>query len=260
MMHDTNYLLAAHALDAVDRGEKEGVERHLAECPRCQSELDAYRDVAAAMGNSVAKVPDDLWRSISSRLQRHPAKDSPSMPVLMHRAFGRRSDDGAPEPLGVPSARWRRPALGAIAIAAASIVAVLGLSLSRADRQDAQLRAPIGETTHPAVVAALGTPGHRLVNLTGENRRESARFVLLPDGRGYLVRSDLPSLPPLMTYQLWGVIDGQPISLGLLGRSPNQVTFTLAGAPPRASVIGINVEPAGGAEAPSAPMVVKGIA
>ena len=42
-----------------------------------------------------------------------------------------------------------------------------------------------------------------------------------PDGQGYLVKSDLPTLSSAKTYQLWGVINGQPISLGLLGQAPH---------------------------------------
>ena len=41
--------------------------------------------------------------------------------------------------------------------------------------------------------------------------------MVLPDGRGYLVQSDLPSLSAKETYQLWGVVGGQPISIGILG-------------------------------------------
>src|SRR6202035_4691310 len=76
----------------------------------------------------------------------------------------------------------------------------------------------------------------------------------LPDGRGYLVKSDLPSLSAKETYQLWGVVGGQPISIGILGRNPGQVTFTFAGSP-SPSQLGINVEPAGGSVGPSSPML-----
>jgi len=54
---------ALHAVDAEpcrDRGA-----RHT--CPRCQSELDSYRAVAAAIGNSVENCRG-LWTNISSQL------------------------------------------------------------------------------------------------------------------------------------------------------------------------------------------------
>ncbi len=259
MAHDTNDLLATYALDAVDREDQERIERHVVECPRCQSELDAYREVAASIGNSVAQVPTDLWNAISSQLQDRRGGAIPPTPTLLRQGFEHGQTSGAAlAPTRVPSSRWRKSAYSALAIAAASIIAVLGLSLSNANTQNAQLRGAAGESAHTDVVTALETPGHKLVNLTSKSSEGSAQFVLLPDGRGYLVKSTLPSLSANMTYQLWGVVDGQPISLGLLGQSPHQVTFTLAGAP-GPSELGINVEPAGGAVVPSAPMRVEGV-
>ena len=57
MIHDPHDLLAAYALDAVENDDRLRVEQHVAHCPRCQAELDGYRDVAAAIGNSVEKYP-----------------------------------------------------------------------------------------------------------------------------------------------------------------------------------------------------------
>jgi hypothetical protein len=39
----------------------------------------------------------------------------------------------------------------------------------------------------------------------------------------------LAALPADRTYQLWGVIGGKTISLGLLGRNPSVVPFSVAG-------------------------------
>ncbi len=63
-------LLAAYALDAVVGDEYRVVEGHLEQCPRCWSELDAFRDVAAGLGNSVVPLPDGVWLSIERRLSR----------------------------------------------------------------------------------------------------------------------------------------------------------------------------------------------
>ena len=84
-----------------------------------------------------------------------------------------------------------------------------------------------------------------------------ADFVVLPDGRGYLVTSTLPSLGAGRTYQLWGTVGAKPISLGLLGRVPRQATFTMAGSvqPTRLS---ITAEPAGGTVAPTGAIVATG--
>jgi anti-sigma-K factor RskA len=134
----------------------------------------------------------------------------------------------------------------------------MGINLVRADNQVSNLQQAVGRSERTAVVAALETPGHKVVNLESPGHRKVAQFVLLSDGRGYLVSSTLPGLSSDHTYQLWGVIGGQPISLGLLGTSPDQVTFTMAGKP-APSRLSITVEPAGGSVVPSSPMVASGV-
>jgi anti-sigma-K factor RskA len=133
------------------------------------------------------------------------------------------------------------------------------VSLVRADNQVSQFEH--GDTGAPpsAVVSALETPGHQVVNMKGPQHGRTgqvAQFVLA-SGRGYLVSSSLPALSADQTYQLWGIVDGQPISLGLLGQRPDHATFTLAGSP-SASKLGITIEPAGGSVVPSRPMVAQG--
>ena len=69
MSHDeASELLAVAALHAVDAETLAAIEEHAATCPRCQSELDSYRAVAAAIGNSVEELPEGLWTNISSQL------------------------------------------------------------------------------------------------------------------------------------------------------------------------------------------------
>ena len=82
------------ALDALDDDEHEMIEAHLAECPRCRAELDAHREVAAALGNSVEPLPEGLWSSIASALRSHRDEEPPPMPTLV-----RRPPDAPPLPL-----------------------------------------------------------------------------------------------------------------------------------------------------------------
>src|SRR5271156_7111790 len=90
MTHDeASELLAAFALDAIDGDEHRQIEEHLAGCPRCRAEVDAHREVAAALGNSVEPLPEGLWESIAGRLPARPDDAAaPPMPVLVR--------DGAP--------------------------------------------------------------------------------------------------------------------------------------------------------------------
>ena len=79
----------------------------------------------------------------------------------------------------------------------------------------------------------------------------------MPDGRGFLVSSHLPKLTSGHTYQLWGIVGTQPISLGLLGASPQQATFTMAGSV-QPIQLRITAEPAGGSVTPTGSTVATG--
>jgi anti-sigma-K factor RskA len=246
-------LLGAYALDAVDGEEHTELEAHLATCPRCRAELDGLREVAAALGNTVETPPEGLWSGIASRLpEREEQTEAPPMPAL--------------DPEGRSPFRTAAPASGrrrrnitvttvvGIAVAAAAVAAVLGIGLVRADNRVSNLQSA---AVASGVTAALRAPGHQLVDLTGANHAQLAQFVVVPDGRGYLVSSQLPTLHSGDTYQLWGIVGSQPISLGLLGGSPNQAAFTMAGSV-RPSRLSITSEPAGGTIMPTGAVVASG--
>ncbi len=143
--------------------------------------------------------------------------------------------------------------IGTIAVAAASVAVVLGIGLVRADNKVSNLQA-----ASPAVTAALRAPGHQLVVLdSSTSKTQQAKVVVLPSGQGYLVSSALPSLDKGRTYQLWAIEGNQPVSLGLLGGSPGQAAFTMAGAT-RPTHLSITAEPAGGSVFPTGPIIASG--
>ena len=254
---EADELLGAYALDAVDGVERAELEAHLASCPRCRAELDELRQVAAAVGTTVVRPPEGLWSQIAGALD--PGRDRaapPTMPRLgpVGAVPGPAAD--APAPRAAPRrGRHTHAVLGALAAAAAVAALVLGLSWahaqSRIDHRQSAAGAP------GSVGAALATPGHRVIELRTTGSTAVARVVLLPDGRGYLDASGLPSLDAGRTYQLWGIVGKTPISLGLLGAAPRQAAFTMAGSR-TASTFGITVEPAGGSVAPTLPIVASG--
>jgi len=67
----------------------------------------------------------------------------------------------------------------------------------------------------------------------------------------------MPALPPDETYQLWAIISGRPISMGLLGSRPEQAAFTMASAH-TATELAVTVEPSGGVATPTRPPVATG--
>ncbi len=250
--YEANELLAAMALDAVDSNERIAVEEHLAQCPRCQSEFDALREVAGALGNSVEPVPEGLWSGIAIRMYEVNGEAPPSLaPVI-----GIDSHSSSARTGGFLSARSQRTLLSLASVAAA-VVAVLAFALAGADRQVSRLQSALGNASSGGVESALKTPGHRLVNLSGSTHQTLAQFVLVPSGQGYMVNSSLSKLPANETYQLWGIIGGRAISMGLMGRSPQHVTFTASGTA-QFSKLAVTVEPSGGTSVPTSPIVASG--
>jgi anti-sigma-K factor RskA len=253
MSHDeASELLSAYALDAVEPDEHAQLEEHLATCPRCRAELDGLREVAGFLGNSVEPLPEGLWSSISSRLPPRQDEEPPPMPRLVLEPRQPAEQPGRPRPTRVALAT-----LGAIAVAAAAVAIVLGVDLVRSDNQVSNLQRAMA--THPpqSIAQALKTPGHRVVNLETDFHVQVAQFVLVPDGRGFLVSSRLPTLPGSHTYQLWAIVGARPISLGLLGQAPGPATFTMSGAN-SASQLAITEEPIGGSVIPTMPILATG--
>jgi anti-sigma-K factor RskA len=256
MTHDdASDLLGAYALDAVDGDEFTDLELHLETCPRCRAELDSLREVAAAMGNSVEPLPEQLWSQIAIRLpERHEDEEPPPMPLLTPEE---RSPFRAPADARRRRQRTTVSTVAALAVAAAAVAVVLGIGLVHADSKVSNLQSAQAGASAAAVAAALHAPGHRLVTLDTSAHTELAHVVVLPSGQGYLVSSKLPPLGGGRTYQLWAVGGKQAISLGLLGSSPHQAAFTMAGSA-HGSQLAITAEPAGGSVVPTSPIIATG--
>jgi anti-sigma-K factor RskA len=82
-----------------------------------------------------------------------------------------------------------------------------------------------------------------LASLTNPDSAVAVEALIDIKGHGYLLAGDLPRLSLDQTYQLWGVIGDQVISLGVLGPSPSVETFT---ARADLKALAITIEPAGG--------------
>jgi Anti-sigma-K factor rskA/Putative zinc-finger len=251
MDHDeANELLAALALNAVDSDVALEIEAHVATCPRCQSELDGYRAVAASLGNSVEPLPEGLWSNISSQLWERKGEEVPLPELVLPSAEVVAITSGRP---GI--SRRTKTAFGALSFAAAASIIALAIGLTGANTHVANLQTALAKRS--AVQSALVTPGHQLVNMSNSAQQPIAQFVMLPDGTGYLVKSHMPVLGAGQTYQLWGIVKGSPVSIGVMGNSPGRVTFTMAGSP-APTELAITVQQAGGSLTPSKNFVATG--
>ena len=254
MTHDdAQELLAVLALNAIDGLERIELEDHVAQCVRCERELDGLRGVSSTLGNVSEPASAELWQRISEHL--YDDFDQGNLPPIRVLDFPRASVTPL-ESRRAPSTKNTKITAGVFAVAAAALVGVLSFNLVQANDHVAQLTNALGVADRGAVVAALVTPGHVNVTLDSAQHTRVASIVLL-NGHGYVVSSKMAQLPSAQTYQLWGIIAGKPISIGLMGSKPTNVEFSVASAL-QPSELAVTVEPAGGSQTPSTPIIASG--
>jgi hypothetical protein len=229
-------LLGAYALDAVDPDEADAVELHLRECPRCRDEVAAHRQTAALLAHSGTDAPAGVWDRIAGSLTETPPAAARTLPFA------------------APARRRRRlpvvPLMAAGMAAAAIIVVVLGVTIAHQNTRLNRL------SLTQAATAALVNPAAHKAHLVSADGAVSVDAVVLPGGRGYVVRDSLPNLSGDRTYQLWSLERDGPVSLGVLGSSPDVVSFR-AGRLPTEMAITAERGPRG-ARTPHLPAVVSG--
>lgn len=245
MIHDElQSLLGAYALDALDTEEAAAVKVHLAECPRCRSEVASHRDTVSLLATAGGEAPARVWDRIAAEL------------ALDESAPGELSLE---PPKVVPLPVRRRvalPVVAGLATAAAAAAAVLGVSASRLEHRVNNLSSAVSAGgLQQAAAAAVLNPQHRAVQLVSTSHQPTAQIVTLPDGSAYLVSSDLPPLDSFQTYQLWGLAGGKVVSLGLLGSHPQVAAFRVD---PGVTRLMVTAEPRGGVPQPTTPVLIQG--
>ena len=236
-------LLGVYALDAVDPETAAMVERHLSECVKCSVEVAQHHEVAGLLANSGGESPARLWDGIAAHLDGSVPPSWESLASRLEPGDGRADRvvmPGVPEPVDtgptgatvVPitaarRSRWVMRGASLVAAAAVIVALVLGAQVDHLHHQVSALQ------THPLLSAAqqseLTQPSTKHVELTSSTQGGKVTVVLTAAGTGFVEADSLPSLPSGRTYQLWGEIGGQTISLGLLGRDPVVVPFSVAG-------------------------------
>lgn len=224
-------LLGAYALDAVEGDEADAVEAHLEGCERCTAELADFREAAGLIANSGGDAPEHLWRSIAAEIGTPPrgagvlGEEPPSITRVLGAA---RSTNAGSDP--APSRpKWSSKPWAVVAVAAGLLVIVaLGVQVARLGNRVNQLQtATAAQSISQAATSALGDPRAEHVELTAAHPPASsvAEIVVLPSGSAFLVNHSLPDLDADQTYQLWGKVGDQLVSLGVLGSAPHDVAF-----------------------------------
>ena len=250
-------LLGAFALDAVDGDEADAIRRHLDECPRCASEVAEHWEVTGLIANAGVDAPAELWDRIAARIEAAPVGARRPAPLQLTSP-----STAPPGPTRRARERVALSVVGTIAAAAAVVAVVLAVQVGRLDQRVGQLASASRQTgLGQSVQAALLDPKAQRVTLavTGtiptatvapDNGARAAVVVIDPDGSAFVLNTGLPRLAADRTYQLWGVVRGQTVSLGLLGSYPHDVAFTVNPSAP-VKVFAVTAEVAGGVVRPT---------
>ena len=220
MADDVHALVGPYALDALDEGEEQGFEQHLALCERCREELAGLREAAAALayGAPRAVPPPELKERILAQAR-------------------------AERPNVVPLRRprnWTAPLAAAAAVAACAAI-VLGIwAASLSDSQD-------------PLTQVLSKPGARLVSMG-----PAGGVAVAPDGTAVLAVA-VPRAPSDKTYEAWVIRSGEVKPAGLFhGRAGTSVVEIAEPVKPGA-VVAVTLERAGGVAQPtSKPLAQSG--
>jgi hypothetical protein len=224
-------LLAPYALDAVDADERAQVEEWLVRSPDARAEVAELRETAAYLAHGGADAPPGLWQRISGALVEEP----PGLVLPMEPARGRTFERGTIQRREGAAKRTLALRVGAGIAAASAIAASITFVVldDQMSEQEQRLEA-LAETvkrrgTDGAAAAAAVDPASSTLELASADGHWHATVVSMPDGTGYLVRSNLPELPEGRVYQLWAMTgshdDPKPVSAGVLGRTFDVAAF-----------------------------------
>jgi len=243
-------LLGVYALDAIEPAERLEIEAHLSGCPRCRAEVAAHQEMAALLGSAGTEAPAGLWEKIATVIaeaDQGPANEPPTLLVPLR---------GGPERRRAADKRQKGLVWGAIAAAAAAVVAVLGVEV-------AQLHGQV-ETLHKEMLAAglknaaleVDAGPHQTISLALADHKAAATVIVASSGQAYWLGSSLNNLPTSQTYQLWGLSRGKPVSLALVGAHPDTTDFfTLQ---PGITELMVTAEPEGGTPGPTTAVLAQG--
>jgi len=162
-------------------------------------------------------APSTVWDRIVSSLEEPP----PALRLKLDSPTDASRSDVVS--IDERRARNQRRAYAALAGVAAALALVVGIVVVRDDGQPAGVERDLAAVAGEALVDP--TSSRTTLRPPGAAAGPEATAVVTADGTGFILADDLPALADDRTYQLWGIANGQAISLGVLGADFDVAAF-----------------------------------
>jgi len=281
---DLRDALTGYATGALDHTSALEVKAHLETCADCRAELAEIQRVVAGVDLSLDPMspPADLKARVLAAAVSHPRASEASRGPSTDRAVRSFRPPAGAGSAGLPD-RSRDWTLSGLALAASLTLAVaagiyawslrtqvtaLRQMAAESSQQAAALRDELASVRRDWVrlsrtMDVLKAPDMLRVDLKGQPGAAGATGrAYWSRGRGIVFTADrLPAIDPTRVFQLWTIKGTTATSAGLLTREPNgTAAFTAPvrddAEPPDA--FGVTIEPAGGSQTPTLPIVLMG--
>jgi len=210
--------------------------------------------------NLLAELPEALHApapspKLKEKILAAAFVETPADPDLIPYEKNRNSKFEIRNSVGLPALAW-----AAILLLTLTNIGMY-LQTTRVRSELAGLKLDLAHQT--AMNTMLTNPTVQISNMKGTKTDCRARVYFDPDARLVLVcSSSLPDLEPGQDYQLWAMVDGKPVSVGMLTTRKGD-TFQLRApeAVPldKAATFAISKEPAGGMPQPTGEIVFAGL-
>ena len=194
-----------------------------------------------------APTAERSWRTCRRPRPPSPTSSAEPPPALRERILeAARSDNG--KVVQFPRRRWLFPATAAAAAAAAVVAIGVGLWASSLSRDLDRERSANAGYARALQLLGGGAEVTQLADAEGG-------LLVAPDGEAALVVCGLQPAPEDKTYEAW-VIEGEtPRPAGLFRGGGGCPPVLLERAVPKGSQVAVTLEPRGGVDQPTGPLV-----
>jgi hypothetical protein len=256
-------LAVGWALHALEPEDEALFAVHLSGCARCAATVAETTEVMGALAQDLpaADPSEGLHARLRAAVETAEQLPGPALPPAQTASSGpasRRVPEPAPEVTLVPDRAqlWRRAVPASLA--AAAVVAIVGLGLWNVFLATSKERLQETVAAQGEVMAAVLDPGEAVIAPLKDDGRTVATVVARRDGFQVVTRGLSVNRPETTSYVLWGMGQGDPVALGTFDVVRSQIDVRSVGSPSTDlegfPQYGISLEP--GQEAPSNPSAV----